>query len=216
MRQNTKDAIRKGHMFANADDPSVAALAQASRFVGSHAWQVLFIAGDVPDGLCVLQSGLVRIWIADEDGRGLTIAQLEPRDPFVEIALLDGLPCTANATALEPTECLLTPPAALDAALEGTPTLSRHLIDVLRDHLRRTTAQMGRLLFPDLDRRRAQKLPDLAVAPSVIDGGAARSTRRFSQSDLAQMFGVTREAVNKRLGTFVTAVSSCGQAARPL
>ena len=35
------------------------------------------------------------------------------------------------------------------------------------------------------------------------DAGAARFTRKFSQSDLAQMLGVTREAVNKRLGAFV-------------
>ncbi len=82
MRQDTKDAIRKCHLFASADDPSVAALAQASRFVRFRAGQVLFMAGDAPDGLYVLQSGLVRIWIADADGRELTIALMEPGDPF--------------------------------------------------------------------------------------------------------------------------------------
>ncbi|HCQ66559.1 MAG TPA: hypothetical protein DIU07_16055 [Rhodobacteraceae bacterium] len=202
MPQDMKEAIRKCHLFASADDPSVAALALASRFVRFRAQQGLFMAGDPPDGLYVLQSGLVRIWIADEDGRELTIALMEPGDPFGEIALLDGLPRTANATALEPTECLLTPPAALDAALEGYPTLARHLIDLLCEHLRRNTAEMGAFAFLDLDSRLAQKLHDLAVAHSVIDGGAARFTRRFSQSDLAQMLGVTREAVNKRLGAF--------------
>ena len=127
MRQDINTAIRKCHLFAGADDASVAALARASRFVRFRRGQVLFMAGDPPDGLYVLQSGLVRIWIADEEGRELTIALMEPGDPFGEIALLDGLPRTANATALEATECLVTPPSALDAALDGNLALVRRL-----------------------------------------------------------------------------------------
>ena len=202
MGQDTKEALRRCHLFAGADDLSVATLAKASRIVRYRARQTLFMAGDAPDGLYVLQSGLVRIWISDADGRELTIALMEPGDPFGEIALLDGLPRTANATALEPTECLLTPPAALDAALDGNLQLARHLIDLLCEYLRRNTAEMGAFAFLGLDSRLAQKLHDLALAHSVIDGGAARFTRRFSQSDLAQMLGVTREAINKRLGAF--------------
>ncbi|MCB1331908.1 MAG: Crp/Fnr family transcriptional regulator [Maritimibacter sp.] len=202
MHQDITAAIRKCHLFAGADDASVTALARASRFVRFRSRQVMFMAGDPPDGLYVLQSGLVRIWIADEDGRELTIALMEPGDPFGEIALLDGLPRTANATALEPTQCLVTPPSALDAALEGNLTLARHLIDLLCEHLRRNTQEMGAFAFLDLDSRLAQKLHDLAVTHGEIDGRAARFTRKFSQSDLAQMLGVTREAVNKRLGAF--------------
>ena len=202
MRQDITAAIRKCHLFTGADEASVAALARASRFVRFRSRQVLFMAGDPPDGLYVLQSGLVRIWIADEDGRELTIALMEPGDPFGEIALLDGLPRTANATALEATECLVTPPSALDAALDGNLALARHLIDLLCEQLRRNTQEMGAFAFLALDSRLAKKLHDLAVAHGEIDGGAARFTRKFSQSDLAQMLGVTREAVNKRLSAF--------------
>lgn len=204
MRQETADAIRKCHLFAGADDRSVAALAKASGLVKFGPGQHLFMAGDPPDGLYVVQSGLVRIWIADAEGRELTLALMEPGDPLGEIALLDGLPRTANATALEPTACLLTPRAALDAALEDNMPLARHLIDHLCEHLRRNTTEMGAVAFLGLDSRLAQKLHDLALAHGEIDDtGAARFTRRFSQSDLAQMLGVTREAVNKRLGAFV-------------
>lgn len=201
MRQNTAEAIRTCHLFSGADDRSVAALAAASQMVKYSAGQTMFLAGDPPDGLYVLQSGLVRVWIADAEGHELTLALMEPGDPLGEIALLDGLPRTANATALEETACLLTPRSALDAALEDNLALARHLIDLLCEHLRRNTTEMGAVAFLGLDSRLAQKLHDLALAHGEIDdAGAARFTRRFSQSDLAQMLGVTREAVNKRLG----------------
>src|SRR5918997_1215771 len=44
--------------------------------------------------------GMIRIWIPGADGRELTVALMERGDIFGEIALLDGLPRTANASAI--------------------------------------------------------------------------------------------------------------------
>lgn len=194
------EAIRACHLFAEARPETLAALAQRSA-IGRHAaGSTLFMEGDEADGLRVVLDGLVRIWIADDEGRELTLALLEPGEPFGEIALLDGLPRTANATAVEPTTCLLTPAAAFDAALLADPQLARQVIRLLCEILRRNTEAMGAFAFLGLDARLSQKLQELAMAHAEIDGPAARFTRRFSQTDLARMLGVTREAVNKRLG----------------
>lgn len=200
MLERKIDAIRGCHLFSEADAPSLSSLAQASRVVRSSKGSTIFMEGDEADGLRVVLSGLVRIWIADRDGRELTLSLVEPGETFGEIALLDGLPRSANANAIEPTECLLTPPAALDLALAEDPKLARHLIQLLCEVLRRNTEAMGAFAFLGLDGRLTQKLHDLALAHAVIDDGRAEFQRRFSQTDLAQMLGVTREAVNKRLG----------------
>lgn len=199
MLDNKIEAIRGCYLFSGADLASLSALASASRVVRSGKGSTIFLEGDEADGLRVVLKGLVRIWIADRDGRELTLALLEPGETFGEIALLDSLPRSANATALEPTECLLTPPAALDIALAEDPKLARHLIQLQCEVLRRNTSAIGALAFLGLDVRLTQKLCDLALAHAVIDGGRAEFQRRFSQTDLAQMLGVTREAVNKRL-----------------
>ncbi len=203
MARDTVETIRSCFLFSDADGPSVEVLARSSYIVRHTAGKSLFMAGDEADGLHVVLSGLVRIWIADAEGHELTLALMEPGDPFGEIALLDGLPRSANATAIEPTECLLTPASALDRALAGNPSLARHLIQLLCELLRRNTEAMSAFAFLDLDGRLAKKLHDLALAHAELEGRSARFTRRFSQTDLGQMLGVTREAVNKRLAVLV-------------
>ena len=199
MPVDRSEAIRACHLFAEADEATLANLARRSSITRHAAGGAVFMAGDEADGLRVVLEGLVRIWIADDEGRELTLALLEPGEPFGEIALLDGLPRTANATAAEATTCLLTPADAFDAALSADSKLARQVIRLLCEILRRNTEAMGSFAFLGLDARLAQKLHDLAMVHATLDGAAARFTRRFSQTDLARMLGVTREAVNKRL-----------------
>jgi CRP-like cAMP-binding protein len=203
MGQDTVAAIRSCYLFTGADRHSVEALSRSSRIVRHAAGSPVFMEGDEADGLRVVLSGLVRIWIADADGRELTLALMEPGDPFGEIALLDGLPRTANATVMEATQCLFTPVGAMDRALAENPRLARHLIQLLCEILRRNTEAMGGFAFLGLDGRLAQKLHDLALAHAELEGSRAQFTRRFSQTDLARMLGVTREALNKRLNALV-------------
>ena len=202
MGPDTLETIRRCHLFSGADATSHAALAQASRKVRLRRGGTLFVQGDEPDGLYMVLSGLIRIWISDAEGRELTLALLEPGEVFGEIALLDGLPRSANATAIEASECLLTPAAAFSEVLGQDHQLAIHLIELLCEMLRRNNEAIGAFAFLGLDGRLAQKLLELAMAHAVQEDGAARFTRRFSQTDLAQMLGVSREAVNKRLSIF--------------
>jgi CRP/FNR family transcriptional regulator, cyclic AMP receptor protein len=199
VRSDRVESLRNCYLFADADAQSVEDLGQASHVVRCAAGSSLFSMGDESDGLYVVRSGLVRIWIADTEGRELTLALMEPGDPFGEISLLDKLPRSASATALEDTTCLLTPVSAMDAALDRNPKLARHMIEQLCEILRRNTRELGGYAFLSLDARLAQKLYDLALAHAESDGKTARFNRRFSQTELAQMLGATREAVNKRL-----------------
>lgn len=199
MADNKYTAIRGCYLFSGADEASLSLLANASRLVPYKRGSTIFQQGDEADGLRIVLSGLVRISIADADGRELTLALVEPGEAFGEIALLDGLPRSANATALEATECLVTPKTALDGALAHDLSLARHLIELLCELLRRNTEAIGAFAFLGLDGRLAQKLHDLALSHAVIDGQRAAFQRRFSQTEVAQMLGVTREAVNKRL-----------------
>lgn len=191
--------LRKCHLFTALAPHSLAPLARACSIRVTESGAGIFAAGDAVDGLRVVISGQVRLWISDQEGRELTLVFAEPGDPFGEIALLDGLPRSASATATETTRCLFLPARAVEGALASDPALSRHLILSLCEVLRRNADTIGGFAFSGLDTRLARKLYDLAHDHAEITGRSARFTRQFSQTDLAQLLGVTREAVNKKL-----------------
>ncbi len=191
--------IGRCYLFAEANSKSLVQLAGRSSIEKLAKNAPLFMAGDEADGLRIVLDGLVRIWINDADGRELTLTLLEPGDAFGEIALLDGQPRSASATAIEPTSVLLLRRSVFDEVLQSDTHLARHLILLLCDILRRNTEDLRGFAFHDLGARLAQKLHELAIAHATIDKGSARFTRKFSQTELAQMLGASREAVNKRL-----------------
>ncbi|MEM8555034.1 MAG: Crp/Fnr family transcriptional regulator [Pseudomonadota bacterium] len=203
LRAGTSDdrlqTVRSCHLFSGADGDSLVPLAAASYLERFSSGGHIFAAQDEADGLRIVLSGQVRIWIDNSEGRELTLALLGDGDPFGEIALLDGLPRTANATCLEETSCLFLPAHAMQVALANDAALARHLVLSLCEMLRQNIGTINGFAFAGLVTRLALKLQELAVDHAEIDGQTARFTRRFSQTDLAHLLGVTREAVNKRL-----------------
>ncbi|EAV41842.1 cAMP-binding protein - catabolite gene activator and regulatory subunit of cAMP-dependent protein kinase [Roseibium aggregatum IAM 12614] len=194
-----RDVIRECYLFSNIDEGSLDLLTRLSTIARYEAESAIFAAGDEPDGLRVIITGSIRIWISDAEGRELTLALLEPGDPFGEISVLDKLPRTANASALANSECLFLPKDAMEIALDKSPQFAHHLIQLLCEILRRNTEAMGAFAFLGLDGRLAQKLLDLALSYADLKDDGAKFKRKFSQNELAHMLGVTREALNKRL-----------------
>lgn len=193
------ELIRQCYLFADAADDSIRRLARLSQIETLPKRREVFAAGDPSDGLRILVSGLVRTWISDAEGRELTLTLIEPGEAFGEIALLDGSERSANATVLEPAQVLLLRQSAFDDVLDEDIGLARHLIVLLCDRLRRNTEDLRGFAFHDMGARLAGKLYDLAMAHADVTGNTARFERKFSQTELANMLGATREAINKRL-----------------
>jgi len=202
MTPSTQDRaalIRQCYLFKDAQPASVAQLAASSTIETRAQGTDVFETGDPADGMRVLVTGLVRIWLNDAEGGELTLTLVEPGEAFGEIALLDGANRTANASVLETAQILLLRRAAFDALLDTDPGLARHLILLLCDRLRRNTSDLRGFAFHDVGERLAAKLHELAMGHADLRGDEAHFTAKFSQSELAKMLGVTREAVNKRL-----------------
>ncbi len=193
------EALRNCFLFSSLSEQDIADLAKVSTITTTPSGALIFAMGDEGDGLRIILNGVVRVWISDVEGRELTVALLEEGDSFGEIALLDNLPRTAAATAIEETRCLFVPRSSVDGLLNKNIGFAREVIHILCETLRRNTDEMGAVMFRSLDKRLAQKLCDLSISYAQIDGKRATFTRKFPQGDLAKMLGVTREAINKRL-----------------
>jgi CRP/FNR family transcriptional regulator, cyclic AMP receptor protein len=102
------------------------------------AGETLVRQGTPGVGLFVLVSGRVRVSARQEDGGDEhELAVMGPGEVLGEMALLDELPRSATATALEPTRALLLPFQDFRAALREDADISIKLLAVVSRRLRR-------------------------------------------------------------------------------
>ena len=175
-------------------------IVRLSRAQRCRRGSLVFQMGDEGDALYGVAQGLIRIWIPGADGRELTIELMEPGDIFGEIALLDGLPRTANATAIEDTLLIAIDRSLFLDLLAHEPRIAKHIIELLCERLRATTDRFSEDAFLSLKARLAKRLEALMIGHGQECPEGMRIALKLSQTDLANMLGVTREAVNKQLG----------------
>lgn len=194
------ELIRRCFLFADAGEEAIARLAATSIILRRGGGETLFFEGDEGDAVYIIESGLVRIWMSEpENGKELTLAYLEEGDVFGEIAMLDGGLRTASASVVEDARLLEIKRKAVFDAVREAPNFAEHLIGLLCERFRSNTQDLNAVALQSLKRRLAQKLCALAMAHGHIEGARVRFSRKFSQSELAQLLGATREAVNRHL-----------------
>lgn len=108
--------------------------------------EVLFIEGDIGRALFVLETGRVELSKLDPQGRPQRLIVLGPGDFFGEMALLEQLPRSASAVALEKSTLHLLYRSKLEALLLSNPAIGasimRHLAELLSARLRRTSQSL--------------------------------------------------------------------------
>ncbi|MFQ5382672.1 MAG: Crp/Fnr family transcriptional regulator [Dehalococcoidia bacterium] len=154
--------------------------------------ETIFHEGDEGDSLHVLIEGRVRVSVVSEDGGETTLATFRAGDCFGELSVLDGLPRSATAQAVEATRTLVVTRRAFHAWLRERPSAGEALLTTLSLNLRDTDDRLTDQLFLSLERRLAR----LLLAGS--SGGRPFEVRR-TQRSLGDELGVSRESVNKTL-----------------
>ena len=197
--------LRGSYLFNGLDAEVLGRVAQLAVPRQLEAGEPLFWQGDEGDALYGVISGLVRIWLTGPDGKELTLSLMEPGDFFGEIALLDGLSRSANASALSASRLIAIQRRDFLGLVEREPRLARHLIELLCERLRLVTDRISDAVFLDLHKRLAKTIDALATAHGQQSPEGIVIDAKLSQSALAQLLGVTREAVNKQLKTFAKA-----------
>ena len=164
--------------------------------------EVIFREDDAGDALCVVVSGLVKVYRNSTDGDEMVLVALGPPDVFGELPTVDGGVRSASAAAVEPTVLLMLNRAALLEALGDSPELADRLLRSLGSMVRRLTDQAADLVFLDLHGRVAKLLLALAEERGSSEFGARTLDLSLTQTDLANMVGGSRQSVNQVLNSF--------------
>jgi CRP/FNR family transcriptional regulator, cyclic AMP receptor protein len=191
-----EDLLAATEFFAGVERDHLARLEQQGAIRGLVRGDVLFVEGEPPDGLYVVLSGRVAIANRSIDGRESVYALMEAGDLFGEMGLLDGLPRSAEARALEPSHVLALPYPPVRALFDDDPSLLWGVVRMLSGRLRAVDEALADSVFLDVTGRTAKRLLELA-------DGRDEFTLPVTQEELAGMVGASRERVNKAIASFI-------------
>jgi CRP/FNR family transcriptional regulator len=189
------DHLRRYPLFAKLADPEVAQLAERMRMRSFKRGEALFRKDDPGMHLYVVLAGAVKIALPGEFGQEALVSIMRTGDFFGELALFDGSPRSASATALEDTRAALLARDDFLGFLEAHPAAVRVVLDALAKTIRRLSDRVEDLIFLDVPSRVAKYLLDLAQAD-----GTAKLELTLTQDELAAFIGASRVSVNRVLG----------------
>jgi len=93
-------SLSRVSLFKRLEPHELEHLAEEVDQVQFKAGEVIFNEHDRGDALYVVDEGLVRIWVMDEDIKPVTLAELRPGEFFGELAVLDRGERSTNASAI--------------------------------------------------------------------------------------------------------------------
>ena len=161
--------------------------------------QVLFVKGDEGDALYGVLDGRIRISSGDADGKEIILNIIDPGDIFGEIALLDGKPRTADASAMAASQLFRVQRSDFLGLMAAEPRLTQHLLEMVCDRIRKTSEMLEDSAFLDLPARLAKRLLSLAKYYGDSSQETALTGIQISQAELGQLMGTSRESINKHL-----------------
>lgn len=197
------DSLATIPFFAGLDPATLERVAASLRSRRFRRGEVIFHAGDPGDALFVIVAGDVKISLPSETGEEAILATLRPGDVFGELALLDGAPRSASATAMSMAETVVLPRDRFLELIATEAGVRDALLTSIAGELRRLTRHVQDLHFLDMTGRLAARLIRLGdERGTVLPDGTTRLPGNLTQGDLAAMVGCTRQSVNKLLGQF--------------
>lgn len=158
----------------------------------------LFRQGDEGTALYIIVQGRIKISLSKRTDN-VTLAILGQGEFLGEMALLDELPRSADAIALEETQLYILNRKDFLSFLAGNTHTVYAILNSLSRRLRRMDDQLAEMCFLNLSARLAKQLVELAETQKP--GGGDPNTRdlNISQQELGNILGASRESINKEL-----------------
>jgi CRP/FNR family cyclic AMP-dependent transcriptional regulator len=193
--QHRAAVLARTELLQGIDEATQRRIAEHAAVRVVERGQCVFVQDEPGDRMYVLAEGAVKLYVSSRDGGIVELVRHRPPACFGEVALLDGGPRSASAEAVERSTLLVITRAELLALLRAEDQVADGLLRILGTIVRRTTRQVGDLVFLDLQGRVARQLLELAG-----DGQAAPArTRQVTQAELASMVSGARQTVNQAL-----------------
>jgi CRP/FNR family cyclic AMP-dependent transcriptional regulator len=188
-------------LFKGLEADVLAACAGKFRELKFKKGKILFSRGDVGTHLYLVAEGQVRLAIATSDGRELSFQIAVAGDLIGEIAVLDGGPRSAEATALTPVTAYALDRNAFHELWSAHASVTNAVITFLCRRLRDASDRLEAIALYPMEVRLARFLLVALGDRQAPPGRRVPLELGFTQGELALLLGASRPKVNAALGT---------------
>src|SRR6202165_678850 len=123
---------------------------------------VVLTEGEMGDSLYMIQSGKVKVFIGDEEGREIILKILSPGAFFGEMSMIDKQPRSASVTTIEASTFLVLGHAPFERCVEQAPRIANLVMQCLAQRVREADRKIGTLALMDVYGRVARTLLELS------------------------------------------------------
>lgn len=142
-----KNLLQNVYLFKNLSSEQMEVVSEAGRLETFNAGDDIFAQGDSAQALYVIKYGSIRIHQKSSSGDNIEVANLGTGSHFGEMALVDGEPRSASATAIEKSEIVVLDYEKLNSILDKHVSIAasfyKELAHFLCGRLRITTNDLS-------------------------------------------------------------------------
>lgn len=159
--------------------------------------EVVFNKTDLSTDLYIVNSGILKAVLSDEEGDEIVLARFEKGAFFGELSLLDGKGRSATIVAEMDAELSVLKKDVFLELLYRNPRMAVELMATLVGRLRKADEMIESLAFLEVGERLIRALLEAAAEGEVLRGFVKAG--RLTHKELAARIGSSREAVSKCL-----------------
>lgn len=160
---------------------------------------VLCRKGEDGNTFFIIIFGKIKIVRQSKSGDEVILAVLSAGDFCGEMSLLDGLPRSADAVAVEETCLYMLTRADFLSCVINNEIAVKSILYTLSKRLRNADDFLSDIFFLNVGSRLLKKLIELAEGNGYHDEKSGAIRLNVTQKIIASMIGATRESVNKEL-----------------
>ncbi len=191
--------LDKIELFEGLPEDQLESLAQHMRQRVYPAGAIVVNEGDEAHGMFIVDTGALKVFVTEENGKEVTLSLLGPEDYFGELALLDEAPRSASVITVEKTTLLQISRADFNEVIAANPACMQIIMRNLVGRIRELTDNVRALALIDVFGRISRVFDSMAEP----EGEMRIIRRRMTQQDLANLVGASREMVNRILRELV-------------
>lgn len=197
------DNLRTVNLFSDLKESELETISRILYVHSYHRGQLIFQEGESGDSLFVVLKGRVKVCLYDEEGREYVLDVIGKDGFFGELALIDDLPRSANAIAMETSDLLVVRRSDFVKLLMENPSISVNILRVLAGRLRVADERIKWLAFLNVEGRILKYLLEVGARLGIRMKDYVIIERGPSQIEIANSCGCSRETVSRMVASLV-------------